>query len=60
MRYILNYFSKITFGNIRVKGDQMFQGKPLLQNVWEKIKGFCNWLNTIEANQAPGSSCQIF
>lgn len=60
MRYILNYFSKITFTNIRVKGDQFFSTRPGLSVAWEKLKSFCNWLCTIDSNQPAGSSCEIF
>ncbi|OMJ92203.1 hypothetical protein SteCoe_5078 [Stentor coeruleus] len=59
MRYMLNHFTKITFANIRAKGDQMLTNKPGIGMVWEKLKYFCNWLCTVEANPQP-SSCQIF
>ena len=58
MRYVLNYFSKITFGNLRVKGDAVFTGKPGVGMIWEKIKTFCNWLGSVDTN--PSSSCEIF
>lgn len=60
MRYILNYFSKITFANLRVKGDQLFTGRAIFSNLWEKVKSGCDWLCKIEAGQSPSSSCQVF
>ena len=60
MRYILNYFSKMTFANLRVKGDQLFMGRPMFSNVWDKVKSGCDWLCKIEANQSLANSCQVF
>ena len=60
MRYILNYFSKITFANIRYKGDQLFMARPMFSNVWEKVKSGCDWLCKMEANQSLANSCQVF
>lgn len=60
MRYILNYFSKVTFANLRVKGDQVFMSRPGFSTVWEKVKAGCDWLCKIESNQSSASSCEIF
>ena len=58
MRYIINYFSKITFGNLRRKGDLLLTNKPGVGILWDKVKTFCDWLCTLDSNQ--GSSCEIF
>lgn len=58
MRYVINYFSKITFANLRVKGDSLFFNKPGVGLVWGKLKTFCDWLCTVDSNSSP--SCEIF
>jgi Transmembrane protein 33/Nucleoporin POM33 len=58
VRYSLNYFSKTSFSNLKVKGDKLFTGKPGIQTVWVKIIQLCNWMTTVDVNSSP--SCQIF
>ena len=60
MRYILNYFSKVTFANLRVKGDQVFMTRPGFSVVWEKVKAGCDWLCKLESSPSSASSCEIF